>query len=164
MEALNALGINGKLLLAQIINFVILLLLLSKFLYKPIVTMLDGRTKKIEKSLDDAKKIEEELLKTEERTAKALAEASDEAKKMIDQAKNSAADEARRIVVAAEKRSDDLKAKSILEIKEEKEKAMTEIRSEVASLIALATEKVVGKKLDDKEDNRLIKEIIGQLR
>jgi len=164
MEALTSLGINGKLLLAQIINILILFFLLSKFLYRPIVNMLDSRTKKIEKSLEDAKKIETELLQTEERTAKAMASARDEAKKMIEQAKTSASEESKRILVAAEKRSEDLKAKAVLEINEEKEKAMSEIRSEAASLIALATEKVMGKKIDDKEDGKLIKEIIGQIK
>lgn len=164
MEAITSLGIDAKLLIAQIINFLILLFLLSKFLYRPIVSMLDSRSKKIEQSLADAKKIEEDMLQTEERTAKAIANAQDEAKKMINQAKTSAAEEAKRIVVAAEKRSEDLKDKALLEIKEEKEKAMTEIRTEVATLVALATEKVISRKLDDKEDNRLIKEIIGQIK
>lgn len=164
MEAINSLGINAKLLIAQIINFLILLFLLSKFLYRPIVNMLDSRTKTIEKSLADAKKIEEDLKNTEETSQASLAQAQEEAKKIIGDAKKSADEEAKKLILLAEKRSSEIGEKAKAEIQEEKEKAKLEIRSEAASLIALATEKVIEKKFSAEDDTKLIKEIIGQVK
>ena len=56
MEALESLGIDWKMLVAQVVNFIILLLILRKFLFGPIVKLLDDRRKTIEKGLSDAKK------------------------------------------------------------------------------------------------------------
>lgn len=163
MEAINSLGINGKLLIAQIVNFLILLFLLKRFLYGPIVKMLDSRSRTIKKSLDDAKRIEEELKKTEEKNAEYLARAQTDAKKMVEEAKKSASEEAKRITVLAEKRASELKDKALAEISEEKENAKSEIRREAASLIALATEQVIEKRLTEREDEKMISEVIRQL-
>lgn len=164
MEAINSLGINAKLLIAQIINFLILLFLLSRFLYRPIVKMLDERSKKIEKSLSDAEKIEAELKETEVRNQKILEETHNQAKQIIAEAKTGASEEAKKIIAEAEKRSIQLKDRTVKEITDEKEKAKREIKQEAANLIALATEKVTEKKFDQSDDSKLIKEIIEQIK
>ena len=64
MELLSNLGINGKLLLAQIVNFFILLYILKRFAYKPILKVLDDRKEKIEKGLRDAENAKDKLLIT----------------------------------------------------------------------------------------------------
>jgi len=163
MEAINSLGINAKLLIAQIVNFLILLFLLKKFLYGPVVSMLDKRSATIKKSLDDAKKIEEEVKKTEAINSQTLTEAKAEAKIILEDARKSASEEAKKITEAAEKRSGELKDKALLEIDEEKDNAKKEIRREAASLIALATSQIINQKLDEKADQELISETIKQL-
>jgi F-type H+-transporting ATPase subunit b len=163
MEAITSLGIDAKLLIAQIINFLILLFLLSKFLYKPIVAMLDKRSETIKKSLDDAKKIEEDLKNTEVRTTECLGKAQEEAKKIVADAKKSADEEAKKMIAQAEKRAAEISDKAKAEVAEEKDKAKKEIRQEVATLVAMATEKIIGKEVDAVKDEKLVKEIIGQI-
>lgn len=164
MDAINSLGINGKLLIAQIINFVVLLILLKKFLYNPIVKMLDKRSQTIKKSLDDAKRIEEELQKTEQKNQEIIALAQSDAKKMVEEAKKNASTEGKRIVDEASKQAEVQKTKAIAEINQQKETAKSEIKKEAAELITLATEKILQTKIDSKTDGKMIRESIDRIK
>jgi F-type H+-transporting ATPase subunit b len=82
-EIFTKLGLNGALLISQIVNFVLLLVLLRKFAYTPVLKMLRERSEKIEKSLEDAKKIEDELKNTEETKVKEIRKAKEEAQEII---------------------------------------------------------------------------------
>jgi F-type H+-transporting ATPase subunit b len=163
MEALHSLGIDGRLLIAQIINFVILLLLLKKFLYGPLVKMLDTRSEKIKRSLESAEKIENDLKNTEERNRKALAEAQSEAKKLIADAKKSAEEESLKIIEVAGRKALDQKTKALQEIEESKNRAKFEIKAEAAELITLAFEKIAEKKFESADDQKLVKNILKEL-
>src|SRR3989344_6794797 len=87
MEILKQFGIDPLLLAAQVVNFLILLFILKKFLYKPVLKVLDERKVRIETSLKNAEEIEKRLILTEEEKEKILAKASIEAQKMLDQTK-----------------------------------------------------------------------------
>ena len=80
---LTQLGIDWKLLIAQIINFLVLLAILYKFLYKPVFKILHDREEKIEKSLRQAERIEKNLFESEAEKSKIVAEARNEAGKVI---------------------------------------------------------------------------------
>src|SRR3989344_5427803 len=90
MEIFKSFGIQPVFLLAQIVNFLIILYLLKRFFYKPIVKILEDRKKKIEESLKNADLIEERLQKTEEKNAQILAEAQNSARILIADAKREA--------------------------------------------------------------------------
>src|SRR3990172_435545 len=90
MEILNSFGIQPVLLLAQIVNFLIIIALLRKFFYAPITKALEDRKKKIEESLKNSDEIEARLQKTNEDTAKIVAEAQNNAQILITEAKNEA--------------------------------------------------------------------------
>lgn len=78
---MESLGIDVKIILAQVVNFGILLVILSKVLYKPLIKMLDERAEKIKKSIDNSEKIEKELAKIKEKQDALLKEAKKEALK-----------------------------------------------------------------------------------
>ena len=82
---MESLGIDLKLIIIQIINFGLLLFLLTKFLYKPILRLLDERKKKIEESLANAQKIAEEKVKLEEEKTKEITEAREVGKRIIEE-------------------------------------------------------------------------------
>jgi len=163
MEAIHSLGIDGRLLIAQIINFIILLLLLKKFLYGPLVGMLDRRSETIKKSLEDAEKIEAELLATEERNRESLTEAQTETKAIIAAAKKSAEEEGLKIIESANKKALDQTKRALQEIEESKNQAKAEIKTEAAELITLAFEKIAEKKLDTADDQKMVKNILKEL-
>src|SRR3989344_2738333 len=90
MDILTNFGIQPQLLLAQIVNFLIILFLLKKFFFGPIVKVLEDRKKRIEQSLQNADQISEKLQKTEESSKKILDETRESAKTIIAQAKQEA--------------------------------------------------------------------------
>ena len=87
MDLIDKLGIDLKLLIAQIVNFVILLVILTKLIYKPLLKLLDDRKKMIAKTVDDSKRIEDRLAAIEADRDKVLANASKEAMVIVERAK-----------------------------------------------------------------------------
>ena len=90
MELLQTLGIQWTKLIPQFFNFGIVLLVLWKFAYKPVFTMLDARREKIAESVANADKIREQLASTEAERKRILTEAGDEANRLIEQAREAA--------------------------------------------------------------------------
>jgi len=152
MNGISALGIDWKLLLAQIINFLILLLILRKFLYCPIVNMLQNRRKTIEKGLKDAEEAEVKLDSASEKSRKIISQATDEADKIVKSAKASAEKEAQEIVNSANERSQKIIAEAKASAIVEQEKIVGGAKTQVARLVVAATEKILGKKSDGVED------------
>jgi F-type H+-transporting ATPase subunit b len=113
---MEALGLDIKLLVAQIINFGILYFVLKKLLYKPILKLLDDRKKAIERSLDNSKKIEEELSKLEVKKASIITTVQNEAKKDKEKLIVLAQEEKRKIIDEAKKTAEAEVAKSVKKI------------------------------------------------
>ena len=89
-ELLQSLGIQWTKLIPQLFNFGIVLLVLWKWAYKPVFTMLEARQKKIAESVANAEKIQLELAKTEAERKRILTQADDVANGMIEQAREAA--------------------------------------------------------------------------
>jgi len=160
MELLNNLGINGKLLLAQIINFVVLLAVLYKFAYGPVLKMLDERTKKIEKGLKDAEASHKKLAEISEKEAAVLVEARKNAQEIIKKSEESAVKNAEGIVASAKEQTTKMLEVAQKQIEQEKEKILAEAKSEIANLVVMATEKIINEKMDSAKDKELIEGII----
>jgi len=164
MELLHKLGVDWMGLLAQVINFFIIVLILRKFVYKPVLELLHKRSKMIEKSVNDAKEIEEKLEKVEVETSKKLTEAEKKATGILEEAKKE-----------AEKQKESMKADTNQEIEKmiekgkqnllaEKDKILGDIKSEAASFILLASQKVIGREFSDDDQKRLQNVIQDELR
>lgn len=160
MELLNNLGINIKLLVAQIINFLVLLFVLYKFAYGPVLKMLENRTKKIEKGLKDAEDAKNKLVEIAEREKKILAEARNEAQKIIKKSEDVALKNARDIEVSAKEQSKKILAEAKVQIEQEKNKAVKDAKSEIADLVVRATEKIIDEKMNSAKDKELIEKAI----
>jgi F-type H+-transporting ATPase subunit b len=147
-----------------IITFLILLGLLSKFAWKPLLHALEKRENEIAQSLEDAEKARKELdrLTSEgnEIIAKARSEAQaivGEGKKAADQLKESTLLKAKEMAAA---NLDDAKE----QIKMEKEKAITEIKGEVVGLSLSIAEKLVKKNLNEEDNKSLINESLKNIK
>lgn len=164
MDVLTEFGINGWLLSAQVVNFLILLFILKRFFYKPLLKVLEERKQKIAQSMKNAEEIEKTLAKTEEDREKRLEKAADEAKKILGEAQRSAVDI---IEEARSKASDDIasmvkKGQASLEI--ERERLHQEIRAELAEIVGIALEKVIDKALSSKEQKALIEKSVKEIK
>lgn len=163
MEILNQFGIQPVLLAAQIVNFLIILFVLKRFFYKPIVKMLDDRRKRIEESLQNADLIEEKLQKTEEKTAEILEKARVQAQEIITEAKTAA----QRIYDDATKESreagEQILSLARLEMVKEKENMKQELEKETMTLVAHVVQKVLGKTLKSSEKQSLTQKAVSEM-
>lgn len=160
MEALDSLGIDFKILLAQIINFLLLLLILRKFLYGPIVGMLDKRKKSIEEGLKNAEDARLAVEKAQEDYEQKISAAVKEADKILTEAKNQAKNEAEQIVSAANKNSTEMIEKTKKQIETEKTRIISEAKRDLADLVIRATEKIIAKE----PDKNSVKEVIDEIK
>jgi len=160
MEALANLGIDWKLFAAQAVNFLILLWVLKRFAYKPMLDFLEKRSDRIDKGLKDAEAATKKLSEMGEKEKKVLKEARSEAKALIESAETAAQKrDAERLAET------ELKTKRFLEeartkIEEEKVKAVSEAKQEIAEVVIVAVEKVLREKMDTTKDRELIKQMV----
>ena len=157
---LSKLGIDWKLLIAQLVNFLIVFFVLKKFVYKPILATLDKRTAKIEKGLEDAQAANKRLKEITEKEKTVLAQAKKEAQQIIKSSEEQAKANAVSIVLEARNQSEKLLVSAKNQIEQEKNKMLSEVKGEIASLVVLATEKIIGEKLDKEKDRELIEKSI----
>lgn len=159
MEAIQSLGIDWRLLVAQIVNFVVLLILLRKFLYTPVLNMLESRKVKIEKSLKDSEEADQKVAQCEADCKKLSQGAVKESETIVTSAKKLAESEAKKIVAEAEKKSQRIIALAEEEAKTKKENALLGAKKDLVDLVVLSTEKILGKSVDKAS----VSETIGRL-
>jgi F-type H+-transporting ATPase subunit b len=109
---MEALGIEPIYLFAQIVNFAIIFFVLRKFLYKPVMTMLDNRRKEIEDGLDLAKKMETEETRLKDKETQMTADAKKQAKAIIDDAKKQLDAQKKEIIAEAHEQAAEIIAKA----------------------------------------------------
>lgn len=145
-ELFHAFGIDWKLLLAQAVNFGIVLIALSYFLYKPVIKTLDERRRVVAKGVEDAKEAEEKLAGADTVVAERLSTAHAEAEAVVAHARAAATTERTAIVSEAQSRAQSVLEEAKARAAEEAAKALRESEREIARLAILAAEKVMREK------------------
>lgn len=155
---LESLGLNGKLFLAQLINFSIVLLVVWRWVYRPLLKAMDARSEKIDEGLKNADEAKRLIADAGEERAKVLREAKAEARHLLEAVQEEANAE-------RAKRSKELQAELDKQLEEarhrlaqDKEGIMAAIRSEAATLVARATERVTGEVLKGEDHRALIEQ------
>ncbi|HEX8946927.1 MAG TPA: ATP synthase F0 subunit B [Candidatus Paceibacterota bacterium] len=140
---LEAFGLNGKLLLAQVVNMGILLAALTYFLYKPLMRSLDARQKLMAQGVEDAQRAAEKLATADDAATKRVTDAESQAEGIVLSARETAQAERTRIVKEAEDRATALMTDAEMRAKENAAKTMRESEKEIARLAILAAEKTL---------------------
>lgn len=164
MEALiEAFDVNVVGLFFQVVNFLLLLYILNRFLFKPLLARMDERGSKIEKGLEDAEVAarDRELARAEREAA--VVEARKEANEMIARANKIADDTRNEILTEARAEAEKVTARAREEIVAEKDRAMAEIRGQVAELALAAAGKLIRHEMDDKAQKRLVEEFLAEV-
>jgi F-type H+-transporting ATPase subunit b len=147
MQALlGAFGINGSLILAQAVNFGIVLVALTYFLYKPVLNVLDARQKKVAQGVIDAERAAEKLAGADAEATTIVSAADTEADSIMKNAREAAAVEKTRLMKDAEARAAALEADADARAMETAAKIMRDSEKEVARIAMLAAEKVLRQK------------------
>ena len=162
-ETLQQLGIHWQKLIAQVINFAIVLLILWKFAYKPVLAMPEQRRQKIADSMAKADKIKAELAATEASRREILDKANVDANKFIEEARVAAARVLEQETQKAIATANDIITKARQANEAELARMKTELRREVGRLVVSTTAKVTGKILNSDDQNRLAEETNRQL-
>ena len=150
-------------LIIQAINFAILLFLLHRLLYKPLLAKMAERTGAIKKSLDEAQAARAEATRQQEENATRLKAAYAEAAAIHDQARKDAAEEQRRLVEAARAESQRMMESAKAQLEADVRRAREDLRREVSEIAVAVAEKLVRQSLRDEDHRRIVDDAIASI-
>ena len=159
---MDELGLNVPVLVAQLVNFFLLLVVLRIFLYRPVLDMLDRRSQRIREGVEAADQSKERASQTEQEVAKQLQEARGQGQALITQAQEAAGRIQEESRSQARREAETLVERARGEIQLERDQAIAELRREFAALTVSAAEKVIGQSLDRAAHQRLIDEVLSE--
>lgn len=162
MEALGSLGINLGYIVSQIVNFTLLAVLLYFVAYKPVLRMLDERSARIQKGLEDADVASRRAAAMEQEYEQKIAEARREGQEIIAQATQMSEKARQDILEQAREEARAQIERARKEISRERDQAMGELREQVADLSLMISEKVLAETLDEDRQRRLIADFLEQ--
>ncbi|HEX5323950.1 MAG TPA: F0F1 ATP synthase subunit B [Capsulimonadaceae bacterium] len=160
---LHNLGIDLPLLIVQVFGFIILLILLNKFVYKPIFGILEERQQDIKNTYDKLDQDRAEMEKIRRDYEQRLAGIEAQAREQIQAAVKEAQELRAGIISDAHKQAEALIEKGRGESERERQKAFLEMRQQIADLAILAAGKVVGESLDAQRHRRLVDDFIASV-
>lgn len=161
---MESLGIDLRLIIIQIINFGLLLFLLNKFLYKPILKILDERKKKVAESLAQAQKIEEEHVRLEEEKKKELQAAQEAGREFFEKAKTEGERQRNEIIGRGKEEAERILQRTKEQLELEKEKLKEDLRAEIADLSIATAEKLLEKRIGKAEEKELLSQALKKLK
>lgn len=161
---LGTLGVNWRLFVAQLINFLVVVFVLWRWAWKPLVKLLDDRSRRIEQSLADAKKIEEEMRRLNQTRANTLRDAEREAQAVITEARAVAAREREETIVRTRAEVDKTLRDAKEVIRAEKTTMLAEARAELADIVVAAAGKVLEEEIDDRRHRELAQRALDKMR
>lgn len=162
-SGLAALGINLKIFLAQLVHFLIVLIIFWKWIYKPIVKILDKRAGTIEKSIQQAKEVEERVAKLEAERKDILAAAKADASHRLEEAQNSAEARKNDILVQAKVEVERVVKSGKEQLVKEKKAMICEAKQEIAEVAVAAARQILKESVSEKTSKRLAEEAVEKL-
>jgi len=153
-----------KSLIVQVINFLILLFILKRLLYKPFLAKMEERSSTIQKALDEAKEARATAARQQEENEARLREAYAEAAAVREQALKEAAEESRKHVEAAQAQARKMVEDTKAQLDSEVRRAREELRREVGDLAVAVAEKLVRKSLRDEDQRRIVADAIAAVK
>jgi len=162
MGGLIDLGINVPTLVAQIVNVLILLGVLYLVAYKPVMRMLDERSRRIKESMEQAEAIKEQAARAGEEVKKQLEAANREGERRIARAVQVGEEMKQKAQQEARQEGETLIRRARTEIQRERDEAIDELRKEFADLTVLAAGKVIDRTLDKKAHRQLIDKVLKE--
>ena len=162
MGGLASLGINLPILLAQLINVVVLFGLLYLVAYKPIMKMLDERSRKIKESMEQTEYIKQQAERAEVEAKKRIAAAAKEGQEAVARAVRTGEEVKREAQQKARQEAEALIGRARTEIQRERDEAIDDLRKEFADITIMAAGKVIDRTLDKKAHREIIKKVLDE--
>ena len=159
-ELLHTLSIDPRVIASQIIGFILLWMLLARFLFKPVQNLLSSREQDIKSAYDTAENARAKAEEFEAEYEKRLAGIETEARSRIQTAVKEAEEAKSRIITEARARSEDILRRGQEDLAREREKTLAEIRGEVVDIAISAAGKVIGESMDEPKQRKLVNDFI----
>lgn len=156
-------GFHGALFAAQVINIIIVIFVLKKFAFGPILQMLDQRRQRIADGEEKLKRIEKQLAESEETTMAAIAKANEEAVRLINEAKEGAHAFSELKAKEAISQAQRILAKAEAAAKADRDRLNAELKREFGRLVATTTAQVTGKVLTEQDQKRINEEALAKV-
>jgi F-type H+-transporting ATPase subunit b len=152
-----------KSLLIQVVNFLVLLFILWKLLYKPLVAKMEERTQAIKKSLEEAQAARVDAERQRQEHAAQIQAALGEAQAIRSTALKEAAEEQRRLVEAARAEAGRLVQTAKTEMEQDIRRARQQLQQEVGDLAVQIAERLIKKSLRDEDHHRIVQEALSRI-
>ncbi len=156
MDLLAKLGIDWGLLLAQVVNFTILLGVLTAFVYKPILRLLDQRREMVRRSVEDAKRLEEQLKAMDRIRAERLVTLDRECGEILARTKQEAEGLKQDILVSAQREADRILQRGRSTLAEERSRVLAEVSETLSAVLVRATEDILRREFGPADQKRFI--------
>jgi F-type H+-transporting ATPase subunit b len=161
---MEALGINLGFFLVQLFNFLIVMIVLTAWAYRPVVGLLEQRKQRIAQGLEDARVASEARANAEKEAQKIVAAAQTEANRRISEATERAEKAAAEVRAAADEERSRIVRAAQEDAQVERNRVLGDLRGQVAALALAAANKVVGAALDERRQRDLIQEFFSGIR
>jgi len=162
-EVLHILNPMTSTMFWSIVVFVILVIVLWRFVLKPVNNMIKKRQDEIRENIDNADRQNEEAAKYLEEQKANIEKSRQEAKKIIDEGKDAARKIKEEIEAKAGEKSRAMIDDALSEIRTEKERSLSEVKNEIIEIALAASEKIVSKSLSEEEHKKLIEDSLKEL-
>lgn len=156
----GSLGLNLKLFIAQLVNFAVVVLVLWRFAWKPLMKVMKERQKRIDEGLENAKRAESELQMAQVNYSKRIEDAEIEAQKIIAASKEKAESAVSSTKLKAKEEISKLSEKARENIAKEKQEMEKEIKERAVEIAFDIAEKVLEEKIDARKEKKFVETII----
>lgn len=160
---IGTLGINLKIFLAQLLNFAIVLVVLWKWAYKPIVKLLEERQEKIERGVKQAEDVEKRVQNLERERHEVMSAAKSEAAKILEDVRRTADDRKKELLAKAKEEVKEVVAQGKLQLEAQKAQMIVEAREEIALIAVEAARKILADGVDEKKATKLAENVIDKM-
>ena len=160
---MDLLRVEPGLIFWTVVTFLLLLGILWKFAWNPILGALEARERAIQKTIDDAERLQEEARGVLEEHQKRLAEAREERNKILDEARAAGEHLKNDVLEKARHEADQVLVRAKRQIELETEQALLTIRDQAADLAIKAAERVIERALTDDDQRRFAREAVEEL-
>jgi len=163
LEGLERLGINLTFLVAQAVNFGVLLFIMARFIYPPLQRTLEARQARVRDSLAEAERVKQEAAAKQRELQAQLEKERREAQEALQRALQASEKVKDEIIAQAKQEAEQIKARARQDAEAERRRALAEAQRAIADLSILATRKVIGEALPAEQHRRLVQEFLATL-
>lgn len=158
---LESLGVSLVSVGWHALNFLLLMYLLNRFMYRPILKMLDDRSGRIRDSLAQAENVREQTTRLEQESRSILDEARREGQQLMVNARTNADRIVTEATTRAQQEADHIVQRATAELQREREQTFQELRAQVADLTVTAAGQLIRRSLDDAAHRDLVREFLA---